>query len=145
MKLYILSTIVMLHFTSLAAFADDPDTLRTDPLAESQVIRKGGHELIGIRANESITIEVSKYFDERISPPNILKVLEYHGPNVDSYFNRYNMTTADVNGSGLPEIVAAWTISGEIEIVALRADPIYLGAEILGDSNAVWEDMRKGV
>jgi|GEM_PF-898943 len=143
MKLYILSTILMFHFTSLAAFADVPEPLRNDPLAETQVIRKGGHELIGIRANESITIEVSKYFDERISPPNILKVLEYQGPNVDSFFNRYNMTTADVNGSGVQEIVAAWIISGEVEIVALRADPIYLGAEILGDTNAVWEDIAQ--
>jgi len=115
------------------------------PFSESQVIRPGGDELIGIRAKQSgstydLVIEVSRYFTEHLASPNMVKILEYKGPQVDRNFNRYSMVTADLDGNGLSEIVASWIVQNKVEVVALRADAFYLSGGILGDSVAVWED-----
>jgi len=115
------------------------------PFSASQVIRQGGDELIGIRTKQTgsaydLVIEVSKYFTEHLSSPNIVKVLEYKGPQVDRNFNRYSMVTADLDGNGLSEIVASWIVQNKVEVVALRADAYYLAGGILADSIAVWED-----
>jgi hypothetical protein len=115
------------------------------PFSESQVIRPGGDELIGIRAKQTgstydLVIEVSRYFTEYLASPNMVKILEYMGPQVDRNFNRYSMVTADLDGNGLSEIVATWIVQNKVEVVALRADAFYLAGGILGDSVAVWED-----
>ena len=150
MKVFILTITMMLHCVSFVVFADAPDTL--NPLAETQVIREGGDELIGIRTNTNngtdyhLTIEVTRYFDNIDS---LIRVLEYSVPDitVDRNFNRYGIATLDANGNGLSEIAAAWTTNNRIDIVALTADPNKLGAITLGEGvyqiHAEWEDTTR--
>ncbi|MFO8029612.1 MAG: T9SS type A sorting domain-containing protein [Cyclonatronaceae bacterium] len=137
---FVFASLVFTIFQPLAA-----QNMDDHPFSDSQVIRMGGDELIGIRAKEDgteydLVIEVSRYFTEYVESPNILKILEFKGPQVDRNFNRYSMVTADIDGNGLSEIVASWIIQNKVEVVAMRADPYYLAAGNLGDSIAVWED-----
>ena len=119
-----------------------------DPLAESGTIRRGGDELIGIRAElksgsqYDLLIEVSRYFHVL---NDVVKVLEYKGPVVNRNFNAYGITKIDANGNGLSEIVAAWIIDNRVELVALTADPNLLGFTTIGSGDiqefkAEWQD-----
>jgi len=127
------------------AMAQNPDQ---DPLAESKTIRKGGHELIGIRpvlrsgTAYDLSIEVSRYFHEN---NNLVRVLEYKGPAVGRNFDAYSITTLDSRGEGISDIVAAWTLAGKVELVSLRADANHLGFANIDSSGAYkyyaqWED-----
>lgn len=139
---------VVLALTSIQpAFGQN---LTDDPLAESQIIRRVGDELIGIVPKYedgaySLSVEVYKYFKAMEFNPDasILRVLDYSGPPVaDRYFNRYDITTS-VNADRLSDIFAAWMIDGAIDIVALRANPEKLaspqGLDGTNQPSAEWE------
>ncbi|MBN2708798.1 MAG: T9SS type A sorting domain-containing protein [Calditrichaceae bacterium] len=101
-----------------------------DPLEDGYIIRNGG-------ANEIITtdnfgVSVLKYYKEMELAPwdTVVSVLYYGADWADGI---YDMTTADVDGDSLDEIIKVWINNDQVEIAVLKPDPALLSIDSLAD------------
>jgi len=125
--------LLMILFASLGIInAQDP---RTDPLAETYIIRNGGgDELVTIQSGDKINVNIYKYYKafERFSRDTLVKTLTWTG---DTKGDPHDMDLADLDRDESLEIVAAWNYNKHVEIAVLKPDP----ERLVVDSINAWE------
>jgi hypothetical protein len=136
MKSSILTISIVFFCVLQVVMADVPDD---DPLAQSQVIRRGGaDEVVGMHGNELV---VSKYYRamEVTSSDTLLTALTYQtGAAAGSLFS---LSVFNVTDGGLFDIFAVWNGNTTTELVALRPDAYRLDIAVESE----WEIRKRTV
>jgi hypothetical protein len=134
MKTSILTISIVFLGISPVVKADIPDE---DPLAESQVILRGGaEEVIGMHGNELV---VSKYYRAMEVTPSdtLLTALTYETEGAAG--SLYSLATVNVLNEGLFDIFVAWNGNTTTELVTLRPDSYRLDIAVESE----WEIQKR--